>query len=76
MRLGRLPLLLLAFLPGTAWAANDAPSTTPYRPSVSTPAALSAPGWLEIEAGWQHDDSGGARRDSIPLTFKLAFDKD
>jgi hypothetical protein len=44
---------------------------------VSTPAALSAPGWLEIEAGWQHDhDEGGVRRDSIPMTFKLAFSED
>jgi hypothetical protein len=24
---------------------------TPYRPSVPTPAALFAPGWLEVEAG-------------------------
>ena len=62
--------------PTAAGAAADEPSTTPYRPSVSTPAALSAPGWLEIEAGWQHDDrGGGARRDSIPLTFKIAFDE-
>ena len=75
MRFGRLPMLL-AFLAGAAWAADDEPATTPYRPSVSTPAALSAPGWLEIEAGWQHDQSGGARRDSIPLAFKLAFDED
>jgi hypothetical protein len=33
--------------------ADDSPSVTPYRPSVSTPAALSAPDWLEIEAGGQ-----------------------
>jgi hypothetical protein len=65
-------LLLLASLvvfSAGARAAGDEPSTTPYRPSVSTPAALSAPGWLEIEAGWQHDDAGGGvRRDAIPLT--------
>ena len=75
MRFGRVALLL-AFVVGAAGAADDGPSTTPYRPSVSTPAALSAPGWLEVEAGWQHDRSGGARRDSIPLTLKLAFDED
>ena len=78
MRPGRrpLPLLLLPFA-AAALAADDAPSTTPYRPSVSTPAALSAPGWLEIEAGWQHDRiDGGTRRDSVPLTLKLAFDED
>ena len=29
----------------------DAPEVTPYRPTVSNPAALSAPGLLEFEAG-------------------------
>ena len=67
---------LVVFSAG-ARAAGDEPSTTPYRPSVSTPAALSAPGWLEIEAGWQHDDAGGGvRRDAIPLTLKLALSED
>ncbi len=76
MRLGSVLLLLLACLPA-AQAADEEPTTTPYRPSVSTPAALSAPGWLEIEAGWQHDHAGaGVRRDSIPTTFKLAFSED
>jgi hypothetical protein len=50
---------------------------TPYRPTVSTPAALSAPGWLEIEAGWQGADQGaGGRRDSVPYTLKLALSDD
>jgi hypothetical protein len=57
--------------------ADESPSTTPYRPSVSTPAALSAPGWLEVEAGFEHDHAGaGARRDSVPVTVKLAFTPD
>ena len=57
--------------------ADDSPTVTPYRPSVSTPAALSAPGWLEIEAGVQssHADDP-ARRESLPYTFKLAFTPD
>jgi hypothetical protein len=60
-----------------AAAADDEPSTTPYRPSVSTPAALSAPGWLEIEVGVEHDHGdGGTRRDSVPVTLKLAFTPD
>jgi hypothetical protein len=44
---------------------------------VSTPAALSAPGWLEIEAGVQnsHGDDP-ARRESLPYTLKLAFTAD
>ena len=57
--------------------ADDQPSVTPYRPSVSTPAALSAPGWLEIEAGALHARaSGSERRDSLPYTLKLAFTPD
>ena len=75
MRSAAVLLLLLAHACG-ARAAVDEPTTTPYRPSVSTPAALSAPGWFEIEAGWQHNHAGDLRRDSIPLTFKLAFDPD
>jgi hypothetical protein len=56
---------------------DSGPAATPYRPSVSTPAALSAPGWLEIEAGLQDNhDSVVARRESAPLTFKLAFTPD
>lgn len=72
------PFVFLACLLAAAGAtaAEDEPSTTPYRPSVSTPAALSAPGWLEVEAGWQHDHGGGDRRDSLPVTLKLAFDED
>ena len=57
--------------------AADIAAVTPYRPSVSTPAALSAPGWLELEAGLQHNrGSGPARRDSLPFTLKLAFTED
>jgi hypothetical protein len=56
---------------------DDQPSVTPYRPSVSTPAALSAAGWLEIEAGALHArGSGSERRDSLPYTLKLAFTPD
>ena len=69
--------LLCIATTGPAVAADDDPSTTPYRPSVSTPAALSAPGWIEIEAGFAHEHNGdGARRDSVPATVKLAFSPD
>jgi hypothetical protein len=57
--------------------AAERPSVTPYRPSVSTPAALSAPGWLEIEAGFTRTrGEGPVRRDSLPYTLKLAFSED
>src|SRR5690349_17980857 len=58
-------------------ATDDQPSVTPYRPSVSTPAALSAPGWLEIEGGALFArGTGDTRRDSLPYTLKLAFSPD
>jgi hypothetical protein len=58
-------------------ARDEVPAATPYRPSVATPAALSAPGWIELEAGGlQVRDSGSARRTSWPYTVKLAFTED
>jgi|SRR6478735_1186830 len=63
--------------PARAASADDELAAVPYRPSVSTPAALSTPGWLEVEAGYLHQrDDAGVRRDSIPLTLKLAFTAD
>jgi hypothetical protein len=60
-----------------ALGAEESPAVTPYRPSVSTPAALSAPGWLELEAGVQADrGNASSRRDSLPFTLKLAFTPD
>ena len=41
---GALFSCLLAFVLNTAWAQADEPGAVPYRPSVSTPAALSQPG--------------------------------
>ena len=59
----------------------ESPRVVPYRPSVSTPADLSAPGWLEGEFGAlrtrSRDESAAAwRRDSLPYTLKLAFSPD
>lgn len=66
--------LLLAAL--AAQADDGKPAATPYRPSVSTPAQLSAPGWLELEGGAWRQLGGDARRDSLPWTAKLAFSDD
>ncbi len=58
-------------------AAEDLPSVTPYRPSVSTPATLSAPGWVEFEAGvLRARGRESSQRDSLPYTLKLAFTPD
>jgi hypothetical protein len=74
---GALVAALAAIVVAPARADDAVPSVTPYRPSVSTPAALSAPGWLEVEAGVQADRGpAGARADSLPYTLKLAFSPD
>ena len=81
----RSPLVVAAIacglVGGTAAAADDRPAAVPYRPTVSTPAALSAPGWLEAEVGAvfirdQHVDDGEVRRSGVPYTLKLAFTDD
>ena len=57
-----------------AWAADDEPAATPYRPSVAGGAYMSRPGWLDIELGAQR--LGGKntdRRDSLPVLLKLAL---
>lgn len=71
------------FVGAAAFADDDAanpddPAVVPYRPSVSTPAQLSAPGWLELEAGALRagGPEHGASRTSIPYTLKLAFTPD
>jgi len=73
----RCAVALLSLAGAAAFADDAQPSVTPYRPSVSTPAALSAPGWLELEAGVQSDrGDASVRRDSLPYTLKLAFTPD
>lgn len=59
---------------GPACAADDdyAP-ITPYRPSVSNPAQLPAPGQLELELGGLRTRADGLRRESLPYLLKLAF---
>lgn len=75
--LRRCGLACAAFALSTAAGADDSPTVTPYRPSVSTPAALSAPGWLEIEAGvLTARAADSARRQSLPYTLKLALTPD
>lgn len=60
----------------TAAHADDEPAATPYRPTVSNPADLPAPGWLELELGGLRvrgaDDS---RSDTLPWLLKYAFDE-
>lgn len=53
--------------------ADDGPPVTPYRPSVSSPAELPAPGQLELELGGLSTKTNQERRDSVPYQLKLAF---
>lgn len=70
-------LLAPCALPSRSAETEAQPSVTPYRPSVSTPAALSAPGWVELElGGLRVNGPGTSRRDSLPYTIKLAFSED
>lgn len=72
-------VLSIALLACAACAHADdggGPPVVPYRPSVSTPAQLSAPGYLELEAGGLRATSDGASRTSVPYTLKLAFTPD
>jgi hypothetical protein len=70
--------LFALLLAGASLAAQaqEGPAITPYRPSVSTPAQLPAPGQLEFEFGVLAARGADPRRDSLPYSFKLAFDKD
>lgn len=68
-----LAALAISTLPAHA---QEGPAITPYRPSVSTPAQLPAPGQLEFEFGILSARGVDPRTDSLPYTFKLAFDKD
>lgn len=70
-----LALLLLATCALTAHA-GDGGGVTPYRPSVSTPAQLPTPGQLEFELGGLATNDSDGRRNSLPYTFKLAFNRE
>ena len=69
-------LLIAGLFPRPAFADSE-PAATPYRPTVSNPAELSAPGWLEMEAGFARSKGGGnAWQNDTPWLAKLAFSED
>lgn len=72
---GSVILLAACLWRSTAFAEEV--QVTPYRPTVSNPAALSAPGWFELELGWLDSRGGAVRRDdSVPYLLKYAFNED
>jgi Putative MetA-pathway of phenol degradation len=56
-------------------AGSEGPPITPYRPTVSDPAQLPAPGQLELELGGQRTSGSGSSRSSPPYLLKLAFNE-
>jgi len=52
---------------------SSLPPITPYRPTVSNPAQLPAPGQLEVELGGLRMVTTDPRRSSTPYLLKLAF---
>ncbi len=67
--------ILLAAAAVPAISAEE-PSATPYRPTVSNPAALPTPGYAEVEAGFLRTrDADPRRRSSLPVLFKYAFNE-
>lgn len=70
----RFPALLLCAAITPFSSAEELPSVTPYRPTVSNPAALSQPGWLEIETGLNTSKaSDDSSRGNLPYMLKFAF---
>ncbi|CAN5156377.1 hypothetical protein BH11PSE10_BH11PSE10_08560 [soil metagenome] len=59
-----------------ARAAEDEVSATPFRPTVTSGAALSAPGWLELELGGQRlGGNDQERRNSLPYLLKYSINE-
>lgn len=70
-----LIIWLAGSMPAPFAMAAEEPSATPYRPTVSNPAALPVPGYLELELGVTSAQGGAEarRRNSLPVVAKYAF---
>lgn len=66
-------LSCIAGSPITAAIADDDLAANPYRPSVGSPASLSASGYFEIEAGFARENAPDGRLSNTPLLLKYAF---
>ncbi len=68
----------LVFMGGpqlSSLSLGQEPRATPYRPTLSNPAQLPVPGYVEMEMGWQSlkDKAADDYRHSVPYLFKMAF---
>jgi hypothetical protein len=57
----------------SATAPADPHAAQPERPTVATHAGTVAPGWVEIEAGVEHDDLHGAHALFTPTVLKFGL---
>jgi hypothetical protein len=65
---------VVACTPVTADDAPDPHAVMPERPTVATHAHTVAPGWLELEAGWEGDRfADRSRGESVVSTAKLGL---
>jgi hypothetical protein len=72
----RALLLCLAIGLASPVAAEEV-SVTPYRPTVTNSAALSAPGWVELETGMiAQNNKDGSKQQALLFLTKLAFTPD
>jgi hypothetical protein len=77
MNMKKKILLGAGMLICTSWASAGEIAATPYRPTISNPAELSAPGWLEVEWGMGRSKGGtNSWQDNQPYTLKYAFSED
>ena len=71
---GPLAVLAVAAAPSFVRADADPHAVQPERPTVATHAHTVAPGWIEIEAGLEHDRlTGGVRVLSAPVLTKIGL---
>lgn len=66
--------LCVALLAPVTYAQETEPNATPFRPTVTSGANLSAPGWVELEIGGQRQGGNGTdARNSVPYLLKYSF---
>lgn len=73
--MNRLFAFVLTAAVGVGKAGAAELSATPYRPTVSNPAALPVPHYWEIEAGLADQRLDTLRRTALPVLAKYAFNK-
>jgi hypothetical protein len=62
-----------ATAPRASSDSSDPHAAEPERPTVATPASTVAPGWVELEFGGQHSETGGVTSASTPAVLKVGL---